>query len=354
MPGSLATLLAIAFASQVQTAPVIDGRFSTSTVRCEPEQHIRNSVHAFLGRDPFLSAAQLTHGAPIFRLDVRVVGVSDADSLIAIEIVDRDAPEHLRRYEGRLEHCAALLDQASTTIALWVEPMLDVSTAAAVHTPTSPPATAAAATTPTDAPATRAAPQTPREPPAWRLAAHLIGGAGDVPGVSFGGGLEGGVAWTTTSWGPLERIGVRLDVQGRAPSSTDDVFTPDVPPHIVVTAAALGIAACGELGWFALCPMVRGSALAVSPQNLTNTQDTWSAAVGLGLRGGVEFPLGAGLALSAQVDALGQLLQPQAQANGGSDVIWSASPVAFQLGVGVSWRPVAPSTPPKDPASSRQ
>ncbi len=267
----------------------------------------------------------------------------------------------LRQLRSVGDDCARLADAASLVLALALDPLGALRTAAPPPTPVvapppepSPIAEAPLGSPPEPSPAPEPPAGRPPEPTPVRapplgtppdaairasatvqLAALATLSAGVAPGL-FADDFRPGLALRITPLFGATAVPIELAID--APGSLDDA-TRDA--RVDALPIQLGAGICRRFGRRVVVPLCAMTALTVvvaSGDGYAPDRADVGFALGVGARTGVEIPLSNRWWFVASADLRALALRPSLQVNGtAGGPLWTASPVAATLSIGVAW-----------------
>jgi hypothetical protein len=157
--------------------------------------------------------------------------------------------------------------------------------------------------------------------PRARFALAALGATGNLPSTAAGFAIAGGVAWRAFSVG-LEGaadLASSLDVRGGSVSGS---------------LASASVVPCGRLSIVHACGLATLGRFEGSASALPSAHSQSALYAAVGARAGVEWPLGSGVALFADADALGNLARATLLV--GTADAWRASALSGALSAGVA------------------
>lgn len=322
---------------------------------CPDRERVRSLLAARLDRDAITDDATRAASLRFTRSRTRFEAL--------LRITNPGHRSTSRRLRSSAADCARLGDAAVLVLALAIDPLRALRrpapVAAAVPPPPSPETTApqpSPTPAPAPPPAVIAAPaprEEPRvEPPvtppsvvtppdrasravtAWQLAALASMSYGVAPGLVVDA-LRPGLSLRASMIRGAVMVPVELAVDAPGRFEDRDARVWGLP-------LGVGVGVCprfgGRVTLFACATLSVGAVIAWGDGYSTNHSDVaFSAAAGG--RAGVEVPLSARWRFVASVDARALVLRPAFEVRGGAaGDVWTASPFAASLSIGVAWQ----------------
>jgi hypothetical protein len=321
IPCATALLVMTAAAHASPQARLVYARGDGAEV-CPDESALRRAVGARIGYDPFFPWAEKTVVVSIERREHELSA--------RVQLVEADAHAHgAREFTAAPDDCVGLVDRIALTISIAIDPRVLTGAAPPVPLASAPPQpvppSPAPATPPAPeplapAPAERSIASAPSRPRA-RFALAALGVTGNLPSAAGGFAIAGGVAWRAFSVG-LE-------------GAVDLASSRGVPGGSVSgSLASLAAVPCGRWSIVHVCGLATFGRFEGSASGLPAAHSQSALYAAVGARAGAELPLGAGVALFADADALGDLARATLRV--GTAPEWKASAVSGALSAGVA------------------
>jgi hypothetical protein len=306
-------------ASASPNARLVYGR-SLEADGCPDEARLRAAVASRVGYDPFFPHAPRTVVVTIARKDRALVA--------RIELIDDSAHSGgARELTATPGACEELFQ--STALAIAIDPRALLGPAStpaeerdAPHAPEPPPPPPLA---------DRAEPAERRPPPALpasgrpriRVTAAGRGSAGIAPALAPGFFAGGGLVWRRTSLGV--ELGAHLSTVAGSRSGAE----------ARAWIAAGAVVPCIRVVPLDLCGTLAVGRFEATGQRVVAPSTEATPFVGVGLRPGLEVPLGGGVQARVDVDVLANLTRTTVRV--GDEALWRAWPVALAASAGASY-----------------
>lgn len=290
---------------------------------CPSSEHARSLVVARLGFDPFVEEAAVSS-----TLRMMVVRTEDARGLrIHVERLEDGHSIGERDLTDPSGNCSELVASAAFAASLLVDPTGEMRKRQAPRSEPPPDPRPTRADDPFEARPRQD--QVPvRSPPPPRNGAHLliglraIGSAGLAPSPSFGIVLETGLA--------LGHFSIRLEGRSDFPSET---ALPTGRPGAKSSLILGTIVPCYAFGIASACALATAGAMLAESVNVDPVERDRAFFAAVGVRGGVEIPVGGPVGVVAHIDGLVPLQHVSIRTRG--LVVWTAPPAALSAGAGV-------------------
>lgn len=315
-------LSAVPMVAHADPAPSVKLVYSRAngTEHCPDEATVREGVAARLGYDPFDASATSKVTARISR---------DGKTLRAkIEVEDAAGTvTGSRELSSTKNDCTELASAMTLTISMVIDPLgkgpppppppapTPMPTPAATHEPP-PPA-------PPPKPKDTLPPPTPKDTEPALRARLALGGHGTLgfaPRVDYGASASIGASYGSAS----------LDLEGRRDMPTTSSLGKG---EATISLMMASLVPCMHRSVLVGCAVVSMGSLEATGAGVDAPATRSALYLGLGLRAGIEVPLGATFALSARAEVLAPLVHTTLRLDGAD--VWSTPALAGSLGLGL-------------------
>jgi hypothetical protein len=304
-------------------------RYERGPLECPDEASFRVQVLTRLGYDPFVDDATS-------RVELRFKGGAKS-ATAELQIVREDGVPKSRRMNA--ESCESLATSVATTLAMALDPISAQSphpTPTPTPTPASPPASPPAPAAPAAPPPVPsvgraepppsqivASPDGASEPWAGRVLARASVGAGEVPGISLGGGIAFEVV--------RSRLGFIVD--GLA-TMTPSPARAGVRDRVDASLVLAGPGACVVGVWGSACLHVRAGSVRVRAETVVTPVQVQTIYAEAGASGRLKLELSPAAELFAQGELFAPLRGASLEVDG--QAIWASPMVGGRIAAGVA------------------